>query len=293
MSWQFALLLFFATVVAQALLQRSYSQASKLPESFPPAISYLIGVAPLGIVAGLILKPHVHWSVWLGCLLVIEGIFIGLYNWLSFRAIKRMPLARFQTIYQSYEVVVILLGWVLLSEKLNVYQIVGALLLLCAALIAVRAPLNNQQALHQKVSRKAVILALLSALAIGIGLIAEKASLHYMNIGAYFIFGYATQVIAVLVLAAPDISRSSIKLIKRNDMKLSLAMGSLSAFIGFFYIFAINKSNNISLITALSAFTLPLVVLSSYIFLKEKENLKILWLATGLGCLGLMITALH
>src|SRR6187402_1931086 len=119
MSWQVALALFYLTVIAQALLQRSYSQRSKLPESFPPAISYLIGVTPLGIIVGLFLSHHVIWSWWLILLLAIEGIFIGLYNWLSFRAVKRLPLARFQTIYQSYEIVVILLGWMLLNERLS------------------------------------------------------------------------------------------------------------------------------------------------------------------------------
>ena len=293
MNWQIALLLFFITAVAQALLQRSYSQSSKLPESFPPAISYLLGVTPIGIIVGLSISHSIHWSVWLVCLLIIEGIFIGLYNWLSFKSIRQLPIARYQTIYQSYEIIVILLGWVLLGEKLNAYQLFGGALLMCSALIAVRAPIKNQSSFRKHVDRKAVVLAILAAITMGIGLIAEKASLHYMDIGAYFIFGYLTQTIALLVLAAKDVTKSNLKAIKPYDVKRMLAMGTLSAFIGFFYIIAITKSNNISLITALSAFTLPLVVLASYLILRERENAKLLWLATILGFIGLLITALH
>lgn len=295
MSWQVGLLLFYVTVVAQALLQRSYSQKSTLPESFPPAISYLIGVTPLGIVVGLLLRHHVHWSLWLGCLLIIEGVFIGLYNWLSFKAIRRLPIVRYQTIYQSYEIVVVVLGWILLKERLNAPQIIGAVLLLCAAFLAIRAPLRVGADASGRIAdnKTAVGLTLLAALVMGIGLIAEKASLHYMDIGAYFIFGYLTQTLALVALAVKDVNKSALRAFRVYDMQRSLAMGTLSALIGFFYIVSITKSNNISLITALGAFALPLTVLAGYLLLHERDNPRLLWGATTLGCIGLIITALH
>jgi len=291
-SWQIALGLFYLTVIGQALLQRSYSQRSQLPESFPPVLSYLIGVTPLGIIVGLFLSHHVQWSWWLGFLLLIEGTFIGLYNWLSFRAIKRLPLARFQTIYQSYEVVVIILGWILLRETLTGYQVTGAILLLGAALLAIRAPRKQLRQLRAPIDVYAVTVAVFAAVAMGIGLVAEKAALGHMDIGAYFIFGYLTQTIALLVLAGRDATPSSLKAVRSYDLIRSGSMGILSALMGFFYIVAIVKSNNISLITALSAFTLPLIVLAGLVFLRERENLKLLGAAVFLGFIGLLVTAL-
>jgi drug/metabolite transporter (DMT)-like permease len=292
MSWQVALVLFYITGVGQALFQRSYSQQSKLPLSLPPALSYLVGVTPLGIIVGLLAAHHIHWSLWLGCLLIIEGVFIGLYNWLSFKAIKQLPVTRFETIYQSYEIITIVLGWILLGERLTTFEIYGAVLLIAAALLAVQAPKSHSV---QSLSRhkRAVILALLSAVAMGIGLIAEKAALGHMDRGAYFIFGYGTQTIALVILASRDIRRRSLRHIGAYEWKRSAIMGSLSAVVGFFYIIGITKSNNISLITSLTAFILPLIAIASYLFLHEKEDLKLLWSGTALGCLGLIITALH
>jgi drug/metabolite transporter (DMT)-like permease len=266
---------------------------SQLPESFPPAISYLIGVTPLGIVVGLFMRHHVSWSWWLVFLLVTEGIFIGLYNFISFMAIRRLPLVRYQTIYQSYELVVIVLGWTLLKERLSAPEVIGALLLLLAALIAIRAPVKSPQELHTSVRTSAVTLTLLAALVMGIGLVTEKAALRHMDMGAYFIFGYGTQTLAVLALAAKDVSKETLHRFKRYDFKRSLLMGILSATTGFFYIAAIVKSNNISLITALAAFVLPLVVLGGYLILRERDSQKALWGGMAIGFVGLIISALH
>lgn len=293
MNWQTGLVLFYVAFVAQSLLQRSYSQKSRLPESFPPAFSYLLGVTPLGIIVGLVLKHHVHWSGWLILLLAIEGTFIGLYNLLSFQAIRRLPVARFQTLYQSYEIVVILLGWALLSEKLNSHQMAGGILLIIAAVLAIRSPQKNRQELSRSIDGYAVILTVAAAIVMGIGLVAEKAALKYMDLGAYFIFGYFTQTLSLLLLASKDVSKKTLHSIKTYDLKRQLAMGCLSACIGFFYIVAIVKSDNISLITALSAFSLPLVVLAANVFLGERDDLRTLWSAAALGCIGLLVSALH
>ncbi len=292
MSWQSALILFYLTGVVQALLQRRYSQHTKLPASLPPALSYLIGVTPLGIIVGFSLPHHVHWSSWLIFLLIVEGLFIGIYNWLSFKAIKQLSVTRFETIYQSFEIITIVLGWILLNERLTGYEIMGAMLLIAAALLAVRAPKNSRKdALFSHTQR--VLLALLSAAAIGVELVAEKAALSHMDRGAYYIFGYGTQTITLLALAGPNLTMRTIKQISKYDWKRSLAMGVLSATVGFCYIVALTASNNISLITALTAFILPLIALASYIFLHEREDLKLLWGATALGCVGLIISTLH
>lgn len=292
MNWQIALVLWYATSVGQSLWQRVYSQKSELPETFPPALSYLLAVTPLGVIVGLSIGHHVHWSAWVLTLLAIEGAFIGLFNWLMFVAIKRLPVATFQLIFQSYAVVTIVLGWVLLHETLSAPQVVGAVLLLAAAVVATQTPVTKGSAQPKSHRTKAIILATLAAVALGIGLVTEKAALKYMDIGAYFIFGFATQTLALTLLAVKDFRPSVIKQIRAHDLKRSFIMGTLSALVGFFYIYAIRHSNNISLITALGAFSLPLVVLASYVILKERENTKRLAIASALGCIGIIITAL-
>src|ERR1044072_3397155 len=103
MAWQISLVILYFCMVAQALWQRSYSQKSSLPESYPPALSYILGVTPLGILVGLFIPHSIHWNALTITLVALEGLFIGLFNVFAFMAIKRMPMAQFQTIFQSNE----------------------------------------------------------------------------------------------------------------------------------------------------------------------------------------------
>jgi drug/metabolite transporter (DMT)-like permease len=296
MSWQLSLAFFFIAAVAQSLWQRSYSQKTKLPDSFPPAISYLLGVLPLSIIVGLTTTHHVRWSAWVVCLLVSEGLFIGLAFWLQFIAVKQMPIARYETIFQTFEIVSITFGWLLLGERLSFVQIIGGVLLLVAAYIAITAPQGADKALHTHIKPQAFVVALLSALALGIGLVIEKATLHYMDNGAYYIFGFGTQTIALLAIASISVSGRivpTIKLVKPLEIRRSTIMGILSALAGFAYIYSLQKSNNISLISTLTAFTLPLTLVGSFLILHERENKLRMVFASALGVVGLIITSLH
>jgi len=292
MNWQVALVLWYLACVGQALWQRTYAQKSELPETSPPALSYVLAVAPLGIVVGLSSSHHVDWSGWLLFLLVVEGIFIGAFNWLMFVAIRRLPVATFQLVFQTYAVVTIALGWILLRETLTTPQLAGGVLLLIAAAVATQAPVAAVNGAPKNHHTRAIILTLLAAVTLGIGLVTEKAALQYMDIGAYFIFGFATQTLALIALAGKDMRRKALGRIRQHDLKRSFIMGAFSALVGFFYIYAIQHSNNISLITVLGAFSLPLIVLASYIFLRERENTRRMTIAATLGCLGIIVTAL-
>jgi len=292
MSWQIALALFFITNTAQSLWQRAYSQKSELPESYPPALSYVLALLPLSIVVGLFIGPTISWSPWLIFLLIVEGVFIAIFNWMMFRAIRRLPVAIFQLISQSYAIVTITLGWILLSETLTVPQIIGAVFLLAAAIIATQAPVPHDENKPKAYHKLGIMLAVCAALALGIGLVTEKAALHYTNVGAYFIFGFGTQAIALAVIALKDTTKKVLKSIRPHDLRRSLIMGAISAFNGFFYVYALQHSDNISLITALCAFCLPLAVVAAFVILKERENIARMLIAAGLGTLGLIITTL-
>lgn len=289
MLWYFTVLSLFIFTAGQSLYIRKYSESSKIPETFPPAISYILVLTPISILVGLFMPHHITWSYWLIFLLLIEGLFIGLFNWMMFSALKRLPVAKFELIFQLYIVVVVILGWTLLGEKLNSIQIAGGILLLFASYIAISAPEDSKSQLKKHASKKAIIIALLAALFLGIGLVAEKAALRHMDVGAYFIVGFLTQTLALLIITLKDLNKHSLKIIKKADIKSSSVMGLLSAIVGFSYIASIKLSNNVSLITLLSAFILPLTVVAAYIFLRERENMARLWLATIIGTIGLVI----
>jgi uncharacterized membrane protein len=278
--------------VVTALIQRRYSQRSSAPATFPPAVSYLLGVCPLGILVGLLLPHQIHWSWLIVWLIVLNSVVMAISNWISFAAVSRLPVVQYQTINQFYEVVVICLGWVVLGERLNGFQLTGTALLFVAALLAIRAPVKNLEKSHQKIHFQSVVLTLAAATTLGIALIIEKAALGHMDIGAYLIFGYSAQTVAMLVLAIKDVNRRTLRAFGKREIKWSAAMGWANAITGVFYVMAIVFSNNISLVTAIAAITLPLLALGAFVALKERENQSMLWLGLGVGFLGLLVTAI-
>jgi len=293
MPWQLAISFSILANVVAAQVQRRYSQRSSLPPSFPPAIAYLLGVCPIGIIVGLSLSHHVHWTWWILFLFVCNSSFIAVGNWLGFMASKHLQLVQFQLIYQFYEIVVILLGWTLLREGLSFFQVLGALLLFIAALLAIKAPVKDLGSLHRKYHFRYVAITLLGATTFGVSLIAEKAALGHMNTGAYLIFGWSAQTLAMLLLASKDANRSTLSKLSKQEIKWSASLGWIVAICGVFYIFAIVKSNNISLITAIAVIGLPLIAISAYFVLNERENQKLLWGSLCIGVLGLLVSALH
>lgn len=291
MAWQLAILISIVAGVATALIRRHYAQKSLLPSTFPPAISFVFGIAPLGIIAGLILPHHVIWTGVIYLLFAILASSIALCNWLNFKSIKYLPVTQYQIISQTQVVMIIVLGWVLLNERLNLHQSLGALLLLAAAGLAILAPVKAVLSIHKGLHKSAVIFDLLGSFFGAIALVTEKVILGHMDIGAYLIFGYSVQALGILVWATKDINNSTVKLITRREIQWFATLGMANGVTGVFYVIAVVRSNNVSLIASISPVTLPLIAFGAYLFLKEKENLRLLWAALGLGIIGLLLSA--
>jgi drug/metabolite transporter (DMT)-like permease len=291
MTWQLAISFSIIANVVTALIQRRYSQKSTAPPSFPSAISYLLGVMPIGIVVGLRLPHQVHWSYWLIFLLCICAGSMALSGWLAFRAIKLLPIIAYQTISRFTSVVSIALGWIILSEGLSFVQLIGAAVLLLAAILVIWAPARNIATLQRKVHFQAVILTLLAATMSGISLVTEKGILGHMQPGGVLIVGWGSQTIAMLLLALKDANRQNLHRFGINEIKWSTLLGLAAGTSGVFYVYALSRSDNISLIISLTAITLPLIALGARLLLKERENEKILWTSLLISFLGLLLTA--
>jgi len=289
MSWHVSLLIFYVFSVCKALGQRRYLRKTGLPSSVVASMNYMLGIWPLGIVVGLMLPHHVSWSWWVVFLIVFEGFTIGMYNKLSFRAIKRLPISHFQTLNQSFNIFVIFGGWILLSEKLSATQLIGVAFILGAAVLSAYAAKTRKSS--HKIQPGTTRLVIVAAAILSIGLIAEKAAIGHMDIGAYFIFGFGSQAIFTTLIALKDANKEVRAAISRSDIRNNVIVGMVSAVSGFLYLYTLNAANNISLIISLSSFVLPLTALASYWLLHEREDQKRLWASIFLGTIGLCITA--
>jgi drug/metabolite transporter (DMT)-like permease len=132
----------------------------------------------------------------------------------------------------------------------------------------------------------------ISAICLGIGLVAEKAALSHTSLGAYFIFGFAAQTIALIIIAFKDFKLLKIKQISKYDLQGAVLIGVFSALTGFFYIYSLKHADNIGLVSMASTFQLPLSVLAGYLILKERDNVARLTFACLIAFSGLLINTL-
>lgn len=293
MTWQLAITISIIANAATILVQRHYAKKSTVPATLPSAASYVFGVAPIGLIAGFFLFPHtIHWSWWLVLLLALEGTTMAISGWTGFRAANRLGVAPRQTIGCITGVTTILLGWTVLGETLTARQLLGAVILLGAALLAIWAPTKSDEPVVGQVRAPAALLAVISAATLGVGLATEKAILGHMQIGGGFLVGWTSQTAAMLLLATKDLQVRHVRHFWHREFKWSTLMGLINGLTGVFYVYAIVHSDNISLVTALTAVALPITVLGAYLFLREREHHKLMWISLGVSFIGLLVTSL-
>ncbi|MEJ0073032.1 MAG: hypothetical protein WDN27_03045 [Candidatus Saccharibacteria bacterium] len=113
-----------------------------------------------------------------------------------------------------------------------------------------------------------------------------------MQIGGGFLTGWSAQAIAMLLLASKDASRANFRTFKTFEIRWSVLMGLVNGLTGVFYVYAIVHSDNVSLITTLTAISLPLTVFGAYLFLRERENHKLMWVSLGISFVGLLVSTI-
>ncbi|MCA9326920.1 DMT family transporter [Candidatus Saccharibacteria bacterium] len=291
--WAVALGLNLLVSTFSSLVKRVYAQTSTAPAAVMMALSHGLGLMPISIVVGLLLPHAISWSTWTVFLLLTEGFLIALFIWFSYVALRLLPAALFQTIFQLRVVVVILLGWTFLAEGLSILQIFGAVLLLASGLLAIWAPARAHKSGKKQYPhfRKGVVFSLVSAFTLGAGLVVEKAALQYMDLGAYFIFGFFTQFAWLAVFATIQAIRRGGVHISMKTTRQATYLGLLSALIGFTYLAALKLADNISLVQALTSMVVPMTAVAAHIFLHEKDDSRLLWTAIVIGLVGFIVVA--
>ncbi|QQS18276.1 DMT family transporter [Candidatus Saccharibacteria bacterium] len=292
--WVIALVINLLLFVTSTLLRRRFAQSHTVPASVTLALSYVLGVMPLSLIAGVIAPHDIIWSYWTMWLLLSASLFVAAFIWLSFIAIRYLPAALNQTIFQTRIPITILLGWLFLGEGLSINQLIGAACILMSGIVAVWAPAkaHRQGRSTHKHLVKGVLFTLASAIFLGIGVVVEKAAIQYMDIGAFFIFGFGLQSLWLILFAFWDWRKHPGIQLSRQLLRESALLGIVVAGIGVSYFIALQGANNISLIAALSAVVLPLTAVAAHFVLHERDDDKLLWVAIGLAVIGVIITAL-
>lgn len=268
MTWQLAILIHQILETIFALVYRDYAKKHKKDHFVTNAVMYLATVVPFGIVwsiaqGGFSLDFPV--SIW--WFFGLAGLLFALGNIAAFKANTKVEASQFAIITRFRVVVIVAASWLLLGDTLTPLQFLGACIVFGSSLSAVL--LTRQKKRKSKVGIYTVI-AVLSAVFMGLAITSEKYILSSVNLATYVVIGWGLQAFFMTLLANRQLARVP-ALIKDGSIKTILLLGGLRTVAGFCFINALQLSDNASLIGSIAALQVILVVIGGYIFLNEKK----------------------
>lgn len=284
MTWQLLLVGYLVLGTASYLwrrqLARTFARANRLVNAF----FFVAVLYPIGLFVAILTTPDlsIGWaSFWL---LLFGGALFPFVNLLIYRANRDMDAGLFTIISDLIPVVSITAGWLLLNEGLSGQQLIGAAIILLAALLVTLPQLKH----HMRNNRVAMICALSAVTLLGLGFVFERYMLTRMDFGAYIVFGWGFQMLWGVVFAWRE--RKSYKILFDPKIRGKLWAFSLSStFRGLCIVGALYLSGNVSVVMASASFLTVLVVVAAYFILKEKEWLWLKLGAATLGVIGLLL----
>ena len=285
MNWQLLLVAYLILGTATFLWRRQLAKAFAHHNRLVNAFFFVAVLYPIGLVVSLFTSPDlaIGWTSLL--LLLLGGSIFPLSNLLAYRANRDIDAGLFTIISNITPVVSIAAASIFLHETLTSKQLIGAAIILLAAIV-VTVPQLKHHMIHNRV---AMVFALTAVVIIGLGFVFERYMLTRMDFGAYLVFGWGAQMLWSVGLAWRE--RHSLQSMLRDvQLRVPLLGYSLSATLrGLCFVGAMALSGNASVVAAWISFLTVMVVLAAYFILKESE---LLWLKLGgasMGVVGLIM----
>ena len=268
MTWQLAILIHQILETIFALVYRDYAKKHPRDHFVTNAVMYLATVVPFGIIWSITQGGFsLDFQVGIWWFFGLAGLLFALGNIAAFKANTKVEASQFAIITRFRIVVIVAASWVLLGDTLTPLQFLGACIVFGSSLSAVL--LTRQKKRKSKVGIYTLI-AILSAVFIGLAITSEKYILSSVNLATYVVIGWGLQAFFMTLLANRQLARVP-ALIKDGSIKTILLLGGLRTVAGFCFINALQLSNNASLIGSITALQVILVVIGGYIFLNEKK----------------------
>lgn len=284
MTWQIALGLFLilgvCTFLSRRLLARRFATHNRLVNGF----LYVVFMMPLGLGVATITSPNlaVGWTN-LALLAATAGIF-PVVALLAYRANHDIDAGVYSIFTNLTPVVSIVVASLWLHEVLNGKQLIGAAIILLAAL-RVTLPQLERGRIR---SRKAIVFTLAAILIFGCGVVYERFLLTRVDLGAYTFYAWTFQAMMAAAIAWPE--RHAITTLLSTKVRSILLLFCFSTcFRGLFFVLALSLCTNASEVMAFASFFPVLVVVAAFIFLKERKWLWLKLSAAAIGVVGLVL----
>ena len=284
MTWQLLLTAYLILGTAAYLIRRKLAQTLTKHNRLVNGFFFIAVLYPLGLIVASFSSPNLSIG-WLNVVFLAAGSGIfPLINLLAFRANKDVDAGLYTILNNLTPIITIVAASLLLQERLNDQQLLGAAIIITSTFLATLPRLQKRSAS----SSTGMLFALASVSLLGLAIVYERWMLTRIDFGAYLVFGWGAQTLWMSVLAWPE--RKNIKILreKKNFLPI-LSYGVTNAFKGLCFVAALKLSGNASVVGAFASFMAVMVVLSAYFILNEKEGLLFKIGAALIGTFGLII----
>ena len=280
----FLMVLYFFANTAARLLVRKLTVTTKLdPYSASLAVmapTYIIG-AKYGLTQ--LDQPMLQGvTPLLIALALLVGVIQVISGKISMITQKHIETAPYTVIRMIFVPTSVLISTVLLGESLSLMQLTGMLSILAGATIVS----TGGKLPHIKHLGRYEILTLLNSVFLGAYIIFSSYLIDQTSLATLMVLFAGLEQLPLLTTVAkrPLMKPSSL------DLKISLGIGLSSAIHIIAFWSAVAAIDNIALVSSLSAFRIVTIFIGSYIFLKEKSNLKQKLAGSALATAGLLLS---
>lgn len=276
MSWQTLILLHAFIAAFQTLQSRAIA---RIPKARHAALAvnaiafsalFVVGVV-IVIFAGPIdwAQAKAYWHILLGAAICFA--FASTYMYRSLVYMESAIVSVVTTITAFFTLV---MAGIAFGERLSTVQLLGSVMLLPCIWYVLSLASKEKQGIniHSKAWLKGLSFALLASFFFALGFVFEKYALNHVSISTYIGVGWAFQVILAWVLVLL-LRRHTLKILKDPAVtRMALRLGVIRALAGALFLYALLKSNNVTLMSVISNFRIIVVAVLAGVLLGERDH---------------------
>lgn len=286
--WQLLIVVYLVFGVANYLLRRLLAKKLGDHNRLINAIFFVFFLLPTTIIISLFFPHNLNVGAVNLLLLFVGSLIWPISALVAFNANKKVDVGIFAVINNLSPVFTLLIAIPFLHETLKGPQWFGVGLLVSSGILAASSQLKK----HNRANSNGILMCVLSAATFGVAIAYERFMLTRIDLGAYLIYGWGSQIIWSVIIAGKEM-KNIVNLFNKDGgtRKTLFIWGSVNAFKAIVFIIAL-KNSSASLIGSATNFMSVAVVIAAYFYLNERQHMVYKWTAAVIGVIGLLLIAM-